>query len=80
MPEEQVLTNKDYCTQNNEDCATCSLSSYGTDCHGKPIQEQSGGPFPCPMCQGQKYIQAFADTNGVCPRCGGAKFVDTLEY
>lgn len=36
--------------------------------------------FPCPMCQGQKYIQAFADTNGVCPRCGGAKVVDTLDY
>ena len=23
-----------YCTQNNEDCASCSLSSYGRDCHG----------------------------------------------
>lgn len=27
---------KDYCTQNG-DCASCSLSSYGKDCHNKPI-------------------------------------------
>ena len=24
-----------YCTQNGEDCASCSLSSYGRDCHGR---------------------------------------------
>ena len=23
-----------YCTQNGEVCASCSLSSYGRDCHG----------------------------------------------
>ena len=23
-----------YCTQNDEDCASCSLSSYGRDCRG----------------------------------------------
>ena len=26
---------KPYCTQNG-DCASCSLSSYGKDCHNKP--------------------------------------------
>jgi len=26
-----------YCTQNGEDCATCSLSSCGMDCHGNPF-------------------------------------------
>ena len=28
---------KSYCTQNNGDCATCALSSYGKDCHNKVI-------------------------------------------
>lgn len=29
---------KDYCTQNNGDCASCSLSNYGKDCRNKPIE------------------------------------------
>ena len=28
---------KPYCTQNNGDCESCSLSNYGKDCHNKPI-------------------------------------------
>jgi (2Fe-2S) ferredoxin len=28
---------KSYCTQNNGDCATCSLVSYGKDCRNKPV-------------------------------------------
>ena len=28
---------KAYCTQNNGDCSTCSLVSYGRDCHNEPI-------------------------------------------
>jgi hypothetical protein len=26
-----------YCTQNNGNCATCSLVSYGRDCHNNPV-------------------------------------------
>lgn len=26
-----------YCTQNNGNCATCSLVNYGRDCHNNPI-------------------------------------------
>lgn len=26
-----------YCTQNNGECATCSLANYGRDCHNNPI-------------------------------------------
>ncbi len=66
---------KDYCTQAEGDCVNCSLSSYGRDCIGQPFQIH-GGTRPCPMCQGQKYVQAFADNNGVCPLCGGSKVVD----
>ena len=33
------------------------------------------GTRPCPTCTGQKYVQAFADTNGVCPTCGGARVI-----
>jgi hypothetical protein len=28
---------KPYCTQNNGDCPSCSLSSYGRDCQNNPI-------------------------------------------
>ena len=27
-----------YCTQNNGDCKTCSLMSYGFDCHNNQIK------------------------------------------
>jgi len=29
---------KDYCTQNNSKCETCSLVSYGKDCQNNPIE------------------------------------------
>ena len=29
----------EYCTQNNGDCATCSLTNYGRDCRNNPIQD-----------------------------------------
>ena len=34
---------KDYCTQTNSDCKTCSLSSYNRDCRNNPIK---GGARP----------------------------------
>lgn len=34
---------KDYCTQNQGDCKTCSLSSYNRDCRNVPIK---GGARP----------------------------------
>ena len=30
---------------------------------------------PCPTCTGQAHVQAFADTNGICPTCGNARTV-----
>ena len=30
---------KDYCTQNNGDCKTCSLANYNLDCENNPIEE-----------------------------------------
>lgn len=39
---------KDYCTQNNGDCATCSLVNYGRDCQNNPTwggkREGAGRP------------------------------------
>jgi hypothetical protein len=39
---------KSYCTQNNGDCSTCSLTNYNRDCHNNPIwggkREGSGRP------------------------------------
>ncbi len=29
---------KEYCTQNNGDCGTCSLANYGRDCMNNPIE------------------------------------------
>jgi len=28
---------KEYCTQNEGDCETCSLVNYGRDCHNNPV-------------------------------------------
>ena len=30
---------KNYCTQNNGDCKTCSLANYGRDCENNPIED-----------------------------------------
>ena len=30
-------TKKDYCTQNDGDCNTCSLVNYGRDCKNQPL-------------------------------------------
>ncbi len=27
-----------YCSQNNQDCSTCSLVNYGMDCHNNRIK------------------------------------------
>lgn len=34
------MKKKDYCTQNNGDCATCSLTNYGLDCQNNPIKTE----------------------------------------
>ena len=31
---------KDYCTQNDGDCETCSLVNYGRDCMNNPVEEE----------------------------------------
>lgn len=33
---------KEYCVQNDGDCATCSLVNYGRDCMNRPIEADSG--------------------------------------
>ena len=35
------MKKKDYCTQNNGDCPSCSLSSYGRDCKGNEIRRST---------------------------------------
>lgn len=36
------MAKKPYCTQNNGDCKTCSLGSYGLDCQNNLVGR--GGP------------------------------------
>jgi len=31
------MKKKEYCTQNDGDCKTCSLVNYGMDCQNNPI-------------------------------------------
>jgi len=31
---------KDYCTQNEGDCQTCSLVNYGRDCQNNPLSKK----------------------------------------
>jgi hypothetical protein len=34
------MEKKDYCTQNDGDCETCSLANYGKDCMNNPIEKK----------------------------------------
>ncbi|MDF2563720.1 MAG: hypothetical protein K0Q53_115 [Massilibacillus sp.] len=34
---------KQYCTQNNGDCETCSLVNYGLDCRNNPVGQGGAG-------------------------------------
>jgi len=34
------MIKKDYCTQNDGDCDTCSLVNYGRDCQNNPTTGQ----------------------------------------
>lgn len=51
---------KEYCTQNNGDCETCSLVNYGLDCKNNPVGR--GGPN---RNQGRK--KTGADRGGLVP-------------
>ncbi len=33
------MDKKEYCTQNDGDCESCSLVNYGRDCQNNPISE-----------------------------------------
>ena len=35
---------KDYCTQNDGDCSTCSLVNYGYDCMNHKVSDDTGTP------------------------------------
>ena len=37
---------KDYCTQNNGDCQTCSLVNYGMDCRNQPVTKPTAHRLP----------------------------------
>jgi len=37
---------KEYCTQNNGDCSTCSLVNYGRDCMNEPISKDEDPADP----------------------------------
>jgi hypothetical protein len=43
---------KAYSTQDNRDCGTCSLSSYGRDCRNEPIAKRRGGKGRRPKQRG----------------------------
>lgn len=38
-PPHLINPKPDYCTQNNGDCETCSLSNYGRDCQNKQFRK-----------------------------------------
>jgi hypothetical protein len=45
--EEGDKMNKNYCTQNHGDCTTCSLVSYGRDCHNNAVACVADGRCQC---------------------------------
>ena len=50
---------KEYCTQNNGNCQTCSLVNYGLDCANNPI-----APPKKPNGPGNKWSRVMANYNG----------------
>ncbi|MFZ5352761.1 MAG: hypothetical protein ACOZCL_08560 [Bacillota bacterium] len=50
---------KPYCTQNNGDCSTCSLSNYNRDCQNNPLHggyREGAGRKPTGRKKQQFYI------------------------
>lgn len=35
------MDKKEYCTQNDGDCETCSLVNYGLDCQNNPVETEA---------------------------------------
>lgn len=46
---------KDYCTQNNGDCKTCSLSNYGRDCENNPIEDETNNNLKGVKLENEKF-------------------------
>jgi hypothetical protein len=63
---------KSYCTQNNGDCETCSLVSYGRDCKNIPLSVKPRSRFKgrgktekpsCPQC-GEDMLRSYEAKKG----------------
>lgn len=56
------MSKKDYCTQNNGDCLTCSLVNYGMDCLNNPVKGMA--PITSMAHKGIKMDRALATYKG----------------
>lgn len=54
----------EYCSQNNGNCASCSLVSYNRDCHNNPLRRCSRCGA---MTRSAQYDQAFYEDLGFTP-------------
>ncbi|WP_319477017.1 hypothetical protein [Marispirochaeta aestuarii] len=50
---------KDYCTQNDGDCRTCSMTSYGRDCMNNPLNDRIEYVITEGSCNGEE--QQFSE-------------------
>ena len=44
---------RNYCTQNDWDCETCSLVNYGKDCRNNPIDPDHGNSREARIARGE---------------------------
>jgi hypothetical protein len=61
-----------YCTQNNGDCKTCSLSNYGLDCQNNPVGRGGAGRGQGRKATGAMPIHAL--------RCTSEEFTAVKEF
>jgi hypothetical protein len=65
---------KSYCTQNNGDCMTCSLTNYGRDCRNVLLGERFG------TAQEHALWMQAADSDDVMRKQRGQGYRDGLKW
>lgn len=74
---------RSYCTQNEGDCGTCSLVSYGRDCHNNTVRACSHcGAFVDTLPFEELFGRSSTASATLCDKCYAAEragFMGPLE-
>ena len=72
------VSRKEYCTQNDGDCSTCSLVNYGRDCRNNPIDEPA--PEPVEIKKLSESIFRFEMLRAESMKCIDSGSIDSAFY